>query len=67
MNQYHSGNYYYVEFWSRNSELRPIVEGEMLPIESCTKMNLARLAAERGSLFVVCPQKFGCKQIQPNV
>ena len=56
---------YLVEFWSRDTESRPIVDCEWLPIESCTKLTLARLAAERGSLFVLCPQKYGCKQIQP--
>lgn len=55
-----------VEFWSRDEDYQPIVDTEWLPAESCTKINLARLAAERGSLFVLCPQKYGCKQIQPR-
>lgn len=57
---------YLVEFWSRDAEWRPEVDHEKLPAKLCTPKNLARLAAERGSLFVLCPKKYGCRQIQPQ-
>lgn len=56
-----------VEFWSRGAESRPVVDRVKLPIKLCTPKNLARLAAERGSLFVLCPRKYGCRQIQPHI
>lgn len=54
-----------VEFWSREAEYYRIAEYKLLPLKSCTLKYLARLAAERNALFVLCPQKYGRKQIKP--